>query len=69
MRSHVEMQTLGNIESGMKPDEARYAALRQFGWMESIKDDCREQRGMIWLVDAARDVLNLVELARRRIQM
>ena len=31
MRSHIDMQTQENIEAGMKPEEARYAALRQFG--------------------------------------
>jgi hypothetical protein len=31
MRSHIEMQTLENIDGGMSPGEARYAALRQFG--------------------------------------
>src|ERR1700716_375227 len=56
MRSHIEMQTQENIEAGMKPDEARYAALRQFGWVESIKDTCREQRGVSWLEDLAQDV-------------
>ena len=24
MRSHIEMQTQGNIETGMNPEEARY---------------------------------------------
>src|SRR5579862_4485454 len=57
MRSHVEMQTGENIEAGMAPDEARYAALRQFGWSESIKEDCRKQRGGVsWLEDFAKDV-------------
>jgi hypothetical protein len=31
MRSHIEMQTQENMERGMKQEEARYAALRQFG--------------------------------------
>ena len=34
MRLHIEMQTQENIEAGMKPEEARYAALRQFGWVQ-----------------------------------
>jgi predicted permease len=44
MQSHLEMQTRENIEAGMNPEEARYAARRQFGWVESIKDTCRDQR-------------------------
>ena len=56
MRSHIEMQALENIEAGMKPEEARYAALRQFGWVESIKETCREQRGVSWLEDFGQDI-------------
>jgi hypothetical protein len=26
-----------SLEAGIKQEEARYAALRQFGWVESIK--------------------------------
>jgi predicted permease len=55
MRSHVEMQALENIEAGMKPEEARRAALREFGWMESIKETCREQRGVSWIENLCRD--------------
>ena len=49
MRSHIEMQTQENIEEGMKTEEAGYAALRQFGRVESIKETCRDQRGMNWV--------------------
>jgi len=56
MRAHVEMQTQENLEAGMAPDEARRAALRQFGWVESIKETCREQRGVSWLEDLVQDV-------------
>ena len=56
MRSHIEMQTQENMESGMKPEEARYAALKQFGWVESIKETCREQRGLPWLETLWQDV-------------
>ena len=56
MRSHIEMQTQENIEAGMKPEEARHSALRQFGWTESIKEECREQRGVPWLEHFAQDI-------------
>jgi len=56
MRSHVELRTQENIEAGMNPEEARYAALRQFGWTESIKETCREQRGVTWLENLAQDI-------------
>jgi predicted permease len=56
MHSHIEMRTQANIESGMNPEEARFAALRQFGWTESIKEDCREQRGVTWLENLVQDI-------------
>src|SRR6266480_7076830 len=56
MRSHIEMQTQENIDAGMRPDEARYAALLQFGWVESIKETCRDQRGVSWIENLGQDV-------------
>src|SRR6516225_7143084 len=56
MRAHIDMQTQQNIEAGMKPEEARYAAMRQFGWVESIKETCREQRGVSWIEDLGQDI-------------
>src|ERR1043166_6195205 len=50
------MQTQENIDAGMKPEEARYAALRQFGWVESIKEDCRDQRRVHWIENLGQDV-------------
>src|SRR5439155_10359130 len=55
MRSHIEMQTQENIEAGMNPEQARYAALRQFGWVESVKQTCREQRGVNWIEHLIQD--------------
>ena len=56
LRFHIERQTEANIQTGMSPEEARYAALKKFGWMESIKETCREVRGMNWLEDLSKDV-------------
>ena len=56
MRSHIELRTQANIEAGMNPEEARFAALRQFGWTEAIKETCREQRGVTWLENLAQDI-------------
>src|SRR5687768_2396465 len=55
MRSHIEMRTQKNIESGVKPEEARNAALRQFGSVDSVKETCREQRGVAWIENVVRD--------------
>src|SRR6266487_4248747 len=55
MRAHIEMRTRENIEAGMSADEARYAAMRQFGWVDNIKETCREQRGVTWLEHLVQD--------------
>ncbi|HEY3853292.1 MAG TPA: ABC transporter permease [Verrucomicrobiae bacterium] len=56
LRSHIELRTQANIEAGMNPDQARHAAAREFGWAESIKDDCRDQRGVQWIENFFQDV-------------
>lgn len=56
MRTHIELRTRKNVQAGMDAQEARYAALRQFGWAESIKENCRAQRGVSWLEDLVQDV-------------
>ena len=56
LRSHVDMQTEANLQQGMGPQEARSAALRKFGWVESIKEKCREARGMGWIERFGQDL-------------
>jgi putative ABC transport system permease protein len=55
MSLHIEMQTQENIEAGLRPEEARREALRQFGWVESIKESCRDARGLKCIEDFAQD--------------
>jgi len=56
MRSHIELRTRQNIAAGMSPVQAGYAARRQFGWAESIKETCRDERGVGWIENLIRDV-------------
>lgn len=46
LRSHLEQRIRANIAAGMSPPEARRIALRKFGWPETIKETCRDQRGV-----------------------
>jgi len=46
VRFHIELLTEENIERGMGPDDARYAALRTFGGVDRTKEAYREQRGL-----------------------
>ncbi|HEV8541186.1 MAG TPA: ABC transporter permease [Verrucomicrobiae bacterium] len=56
LRAHLEMRTDLNRNAGMTPEQARLAALRQFGWVESIKEACREERGLTWVEHIAKDL-------------
>ncbi|MGO8791788.1 MAG: ABC transporter permease [Terriglobia bacterium] len=45
IRSHLAMEERENRESGMAPDEARYAALRRFGNVTLLQERSREMWG------------------------
>ncbi|HTG34067.1 MAG TPA: ABC transporter permease [Thermoanaerobaculia bacterium] len=45
MRLHLEMETEANVERGMPPAEARRAALRSFGNLDSIRERAYAVRG------------------------
>ena len=42
LRFHVQMRTSANIEKGMSPDEAQFAARQSFGDFDQIKASCCE---------------------------
>src|SRR5579859_2152429 len=65
MRSHIELQTRENIEAGMTPEEARREALRWFGGVESIKETCRDQRGVDWIETCLQDLRFGVRMLRK----
>jgi predicted permease len=56
MRHHVELQAEVNRKAGMDPDEARYAALRQFGNVAVIQEQARDVRRWIWFEQLGQDV-------------
>ncbi len=49
IQKHVEFETRANIDAGMLPEEARYAALRKFGNISLAKEASREIWGWLWL--------------------
>jgi len=46
LRAHVDALMEENIRRGMTPEEARYAARREFGGIEQTKELYRKQRGL-----------------------
>src|SRR6266403_6023163 len=48
IRQHIDGLIERNVAAGMSADEARNAALRQFGRVQQIKEIAREQRVWLW---------------------
>src|SRR6516162_1465451 len=44
LQFHLERQIERNLAAEMPPEEARYAALRLFGGVQQIKEECRDMR-------------------------
>ena len=65
MRLHLERRTQANLAAGMSADEARYAAQRQFGGVDQLKETAREQRGGVWLEQLFQDLRYAVRQLRR----
>ncbi len=43
---HLEMETEKNVKRGLPRDEARLEAIRSFGSVEKVKDECRDEKGI-----------------------
>ena len=66
VRFHVERQIEENVAAGMPKEEARRAALREFGGVELAKEECRDARGTRWLEDLLQDVRFAARTLRQR---
>lgn len=56
IREHIERETQDNIERGMTPEEARYAAVRKFGNITRVKEDTRDVWRVAWIEDLWQDI-------------
>jgi putative ABC transport system permease protein len=56
IRSHIEIEEHENLESGMPPEEAHYAALRRFGNVTLAQERSREMWGWNWTETLWQDV-------------
>jgi putative ABC transport system permease protein len=67
MRQHLDEMVRANIEDGMDPVEARFAAQRSFGGLAQIEERCRDENGFNRLLQAPNDVRYVVRsLCRAR---
>jgi predicted permease len=56
MGQHIERLAEENIAAGMGPEEAGFAAQRQFGGTAQIEERCRDEHGFVWLGQVGNDV-------------
>src|SRR4029077_10303607 len=62
LRSHIEALTEENIRRGMSREEARFAARREFGGVEQVKESYRDQRGLPFFETLAQDLRYAVRM-------
>src|SRR5712675_2329478 len=56
IREHIERETQDNIDRGMAPEEARYAAVRKFGNVMRVKEETRAVWSLVWLEQLLQDI-------------
>ena len=56
LRFHLEKLIEGKVEKGMTPEEAPYAALRELGGVEQIKEECRDMRRVNYIESFLQDI-------------
>jgi putative ABC transport system permease protein len=56
LQFHLQNQIEQNVERGMNPDEARYAARRLFGGIEQVRERCRDLRGVNFVESLIQDI-------------
>jgi macrolide transport system ATP-binding/permease protein len=65
IRDHIETETQDNIDRGMPPEEARYAALRKFGNVTRVKEETREVWSLVWLEQLLQDFRFALRVLRK----
>ena len=65
LRAHLDLAVEENVQRGMGAQQARTAALREFGGVTQVKEDYRMQRGFPWLATMGQDVRFAVRQLRK----
>ena len=65
LRFHVEMEIQENLRRGMRPGDARRAALLAFGGVERFREATRDARGAQWLDALRSDARHSLRTLRR----
>jgi len=65
IEEHLAFQIEANLSAGLSPDEARRQAVLKFGAVESIKEDYREQKGLLLFDTLLQDTRYALRRLRR----
>src|SRR6266496_18744 len=65
LRAHIETYTDDLIRSGVSRAEAEPRARIEFGGVESVKEQCREARGLRWPDELRQDLHYAIRTLRK----
>jgi predicted permease len=65
LQFHLQSEIEKNIAAGMSPKEARYAALRHFGGVDQVKEQCRDVRPLRFVEEFCQDARYALRMLRK----
>jgi putative ABC transport system permease protein len=65
IQEHIARETQDNLDRGMSPEEARYAAMRKFGNVMQVKEEARDVWNLLWLEQLLEDMRFGLRLLRK----
>jgi putative ABC transport system permease protein len=65
LQFHIERQIEENIAAGMNLREARRAAMREFGGVEQVKEECRDTRRTNYMENLGKDIRYGLRMLRK----
>jgi predicted permease len=66
LQFHLDLEAAKYARQGLPPDAARTAALRAFGGVERVREECRDARKTSWAETTARNTRYALRLLRRQ---
>ena len=66
LQFHLDLQASKLVEQGMSSEQARRRARTQFGGVDRVSEECRDQRAMLWFDRTARTVRYAARTLRRQ---
>jgi hypothetical protein len=65
LRFHIQQYAEDRMRSGVSREEAYRSARLEFGWLNSVKENCREARGLHLFDEVGRDLRYAARLLRK----